>query len=117
MKRGKKMTPKEKEILRFEYWKLLVAQSANIDEFGQKNQNIEQRKLELQNVFWALGFGVPIYDDMEYMIKDQTWRFNIDEHGSHYYTYINKDGSVGYAVKNIPDDLRKFVDKKGNCIR
>ena len=111
------MTQKEKEILRFEYWKLLVAQSANVDEFGQKNQNIEQRKLELQNVFWALGFGVPIYDDMEYMIKDQTWRFNIDEQGSHYYTYINEDGSVGYVMKNIPDDLRNFADKKGNCIR
>ena len=39
------MTTQEKKIMRYQYWKLLVAQSANIDEFGEKNYNIDQRLL------------------------------------------------------------------------
>ena len=111
------MTTKEKRILRIEYWKLLIAQKANIDEFGEKNYNIDQRILAVQDVFWALNLGVPAYSDMDDMIKDQTWRFNIDKSGARYYTYINKDNSVGNVAEHVPEDLRSLVDKKNNWIR
>lgn len=111
------MTTKEKRILRFEYWKLLIAQKANIDEFGEKNYNIDQRILAVQDIFWALNLGVPAYSDMDNMIKNQTWRFNIDKSGARYYTYINKDNSVGSAIEHVPEDLQSFVDKKNNWIR
>lgn len=117
MKEAGYMTSKEKKKLRFEYWKLLVAQSANVDEFGEKNYNIDQRILAVQDVFWALDLGVPAYDDMDDLIRNQTWRFNIDSDGARYYTYINKDGSVGDAVSHVPEDLKEFVNKKHNCIR
>lgn len=117
MKEAGYMTSKEKKKLRFEYWKLLVAQSANIDEFGEKNYNIDQRILAVQDVFWALDLGVPAYADMDDLIRNQTWRFNIDSDGARYYTYINKDGSIGDAVSHVPEDLKKFVNKRQNCIR
>lgn len=113
----KNMLDKNYRILRWEYWKLLVAQKANIDEFGKKNQNIEQRILQMQQVFWALGMGVPAYNDMEYLIKSQNWRFNIDKHGSRFYTYITPHNTVGSVVKHVPDDLVKFVHRRHNCIR
>lgn len=111
------MTKKEKQILRFEYWKLLVAQSANVEEFGEKNYNIDQRILALQDVFWALGYGVPFYDDMDDLIKYQTWHFNIDRTGSRYYTVLDQTGHTGLCLSHVPDDLKRFVDKKNNCIR
>lgn len=111
------MTSKEKKKLRFEYWKLLVAQSANVDEFGEKNYNIDQRILAVQDVFWALDLGVPAYDDMDNLIRNQTWRFNIGSDGARYYTYVNKDGSIGDAISHMPEDLKEFVNKKLNCIR
>lgn len=117
MKEAGYMTSKEKKKLRFEYWKLLVAQSANVDEFGEKNYNIDQRILAVQDVFWALDLGVPAYADMDDLIRNQTWRFNIDSDGARYYTYINKDGSIGDAINHVPEDLRCFVDKKNNWIR
>ena len=117
MKEAGYMTSKEKKKLRFEYWKLLVAQSANVDEFGEKNYNIDQRILAVQDVFWALDLGVPAYADMDDLIRSQTWRFNIDSDGARYYTYINKDGSIGDAVSHVPEDLKKFVNKRQNCIR
>lgn len=117
MKEAGYMTSKEKKKLRFEYWKLLVAQSANVDEFGEKNYNIDQRILAVQDVFWALGLGVPAYDDMDNLIRNQIWRFNIDSDGARYYTYINKDGSIGDAFSHVPEDLKELVNKKLNCIR
>lgn len=117
MKEAGYMTSKEKKKLRFEYWKLLVAQSANVDEFGEKNYNIDQRILAVQDVFWALDLGVPAYADMDDLIRNQTWRFNIDSDGARYYTYINKDGSIGDAISHVPEDLKEFVDKKNNWIR
>lgn len=109
------MNKRERKILRFEYWKLLVAQSANIDEFGEKNYNIDQRILQMQNIFFELCLGVPEYDDMDDMIKHQTWRFNIDKTGARYYTYINQDGRRGDAKTHTPEDLRQFI--RDNCIR
>ena len=117
MKEAGYMTSKEKKKLRFEYWKLLVAQSANVDEFGEKNYNIDQRILAVQDVFWALDLGVPAYDDMDNLIRNQIWRFNIDSDGARYYTYVNKNGSIGDAINHVPEDLRCFVDKKNNWIR
>lgn len=111
------MTDREKRILRFEYWKLLVAQSANIDEFGEKNYNIDQRIIAVQDIFFALGSGVPAYDDRDNLIRKQVWRFNTESDGARYYTYFNKDGSLGNAVDHVPDDLKDFVDKKHNWIR
>lgn len=109
------MTKNERQILRFEYWSLLVAQSANIDEFGKKNYNIDQRLVELQKVFWLIGNGVPDYDDLDLAIHNQVWRFNIDKDGARFYTYINQDNSVGNAKLHTPKDLQKFV--KNNRIR
>ena len=111
------MTTQEKKIMRYQYWKLLVAQSANIDEFGEKNYNIDQRLLALQDLFFALHLGVPFYDDLDRLIRKQTWRFNIDETGAHYYTYIDKDGEIGIAKDHIPKDLTEYVDTMVNGIR
>lgn len=113
------MTTKEKRILQFEYWRLLVAQSAHKDEFrtNKPNQNIMQRIYQMQEIFFALGWGVPAYDEMDYLIKNQTWRFNIDKDGAHYYTYINPDGSVGSAVDHLPSYLKSFVRQGENFIR
>lgn len=111
------MTSKEKKILKFEYWKLLVARSASIDECGKPNPNINQRIYAMQDIFFALGWGVPAYDEMDDLIRNQVWRFNIDKDGARYYTYINEDGSVGDAVSHVPENLKEFVDQKHNWIR
>ena len=111
------MTSKEKKILKFEYWKLLVARSASIDECGKPNPNINQRIYAMQDIFFALGWGVPAYDEMDDLIRNQVWRFNIDRDGARYYTYINKDGSIGDAISHMPEDLKELVNKKLNCIR
>lgn len=99
------MTDQEYRKLRFEYWKLLVAQKANVDEFGEKNPNLEQRKMQMEEVFWTLGKGVPAYDDMEYLIANQKWQFNLDHRVMRYCNFWH----VG---KSAYKDMDKLIQNQ-----
>ena len=65
--------------------------------------------------FWQVGKSGR--KDMDKLIENQIWRFNIDRDFARYYTYIDDNGKIGKAVDHVPDDLIRFVDQKENCIR